>query len=323
RSQIEVDHRTLVDAHEVMRNLVADFDAELRGRELEFSLELNARESWVAADAGRLRQVLANLLDNALHATPPGGRVTLSSANMGADLRLIVRDTGAGIEASNLERIFRPFMHSGHRAPGPRGIRIGIGLGLAIVKGLVEAHGGRIAAFSEGVGKGARLVVDLPCVPKAMRDAARDQPVEGGGNGSAATPPVTSKRILLVEDDSDTAAVLKQFLELEGYDVTLAHDVATAAELASDSIDVLVCDIGLPDGSGFDLMRKISAQKPIKAIALTGYGSPRDVDAAASAGFAMHLTKPVTVEALVAAIESVGESTGETKASAASTPAAR
>ncbi len=111
--------------------------------------------------------------------------------------------------------------------------------------------------------------------------------------------------MLLVEDHEDTRAALQVFLELKGYEVAIAGDVSSAVELARQGPDVMVCDIGLPDGSGFDVMRRISSERPLQAIALTGYGAPRDIELAAQAGFAMHMTKPIAADRLLEAIEAL------------------
>ena len=291
-----------------------------------------AHGSHVLADPLRLRQIVWNLVNNAMHSTPAGGQMTVSSSNIGSDLRVVVRDTGVGIEARDLARIFDPFARI---EPGKKQGN-GLGLGLSIVKGLVAAHGGRVLALSEGPGHGARFVVELPTAPAAAEEqevavgagpvadeASTQQPTSAGGSAGAGSrsprairgePPIAPKpkRVLLVEDHEDTRAALEVLLTLKGYDVRVAKDMASALEQAREPVDVVVCDIGLPDGSGLDLVRRISAQHPVQAIAITGYGTARDVEASAAAGFAVHLTKPVAADKLLHAIETLcdGDSRG-------------
>jgi PAS domain S-box-containing protein len=293
-----------LDAHEILREVVGDLDAQLRAHQVDLHLELNARDCYVLADSLRLRQIVWNLITNAIHNTPAGEHVAVSSSNIGSDLRIVVRDTGVGIAPRDLARIFEPFA----RVEPAKRQGNGLGLGLSIVKGLVAAHGGRIVALSEGLGHGARFVVELPTTP-----GPADKPAEAAGAAApvakAATRPKPgagkAKRILIVEDHADTRAALEVLLELKGYDVRLAKDMASALEQSREPVDVLVCDIGLPDGSGLELVRRISARRPVKAIALSGYGSAGDLERSAQAGFAVHLTKPIAADKLLEAIETL------------------
>ena len=299
----------VVDAHEVLREVAATVEAEIRSRELEFSLDLGAESSSVLADVLRLRQIFWNLMLNAVRNTPRGGSITLQSTNVDRDLRVAVRDTGVGIEQSRLEQIFAAFSRE---TPGPTRSGEGLGLGLSIVKGLVEAHHGRIVAFSQGPGEGSTFVVELPTVDAATEADAPPAMVPAPSPGRRKRRPPSARshaptRVLVVEDHADTREALQAYLRIKGYEVLLAKDVASALEQAREPVDVIVCDIGLPDGTGFDLVRRLSADQPVKAIALTGYGAPRDVELASRAGFSAHLTKPVAVDQLVATIESLIE----------------
>jgi PAS domain S-box-containing protein len=300
-----------LEAHELLRAVASELASEAETRGIRFLLRLNAREAWLRADPVRMRQIVLNLVSNALHSTPKGGWVEVSSWNVAHNLRIAVRDNGAGIEPDKLASIFTAFSLEDS---SPRG-RAGLGLGLAITKGLVEAHGGWIAAFSDGKGQGALFVVELPIAEPITPTRATPAPEPGetpAPSGAASAPPGGHKRVLLVEDHADTRAALKVLLELKGYEVSLAEDAASALRAAAAPLDVIVCDIGLPDGSGLDVVRKIAAEKPIKAIALSGYGTPRDVELSSQAGFAAHLVKPVGAEELVETIEAVcgGECAG-------------
>jgi PAS domain S-box-containing protein len=295
-----------IDAHELVREMAAEVAGEIERRGIRFVLRLNAREARLRADPLRLRQIVWNLVFNAFDSTARGGRVEIASSNIGDDLRVVVRDDGVGIEPDELKTIFTAFSV---QDSSPRRRHEGLGLGLAIVKGLVEAHGGRITALSDGKGLGARFVVELPTATPSHEAPGR--PVNAK-NALEKAPTDRRKRVLLVEDHADTRDALKIFLELKGYDVIVAGDVASALEAAGEPLDVVVCDLGLPDGSGLDVVQRISTEQPIKAIALSGYGSPRDFERSSRAGFAAHLVKPVGADDLVRTIEAVcnGESAG-------------
>ena len=289
----------VIDAHAILADVAADLESESRSRGVDVAFELRARDSHVCADPLRLRQIFWNLLSNAIRNTPGGGHVSIASSNIGRELRVMFRDDGVGIEPARLEEIFAPFSREDRAAPGTNGL----GLGLAIVRALVEAHGGKVAALSAGKGQGATFVVDLRTAEAVNVDVPS---ATGAVAPTTSRPPAKRpKRVLLVEDHEDTRAALQVFLELKGYEVTIAGDVSSAVELARQEPDVMVCDIGLPDGSGFDVMRRISSERPLQAIALTGYGTPRDIELAAQAGFAMHMTKPIAADRLLEAIEAL------------------
>jgi CheY-like chemotaxis protein len=263
---------------------------EFRARQVEPVLALDAAVHHVSADPVRLVQVLSNLLRNAVRHTPPGGRVTVASANPAPEtVRLSITDTGTGIAPEALGRIFGLFEQAeDEERPSP-----GLGIGLAVCKGIVEGHGGRITAASEGRGRGARFEIELATVPPPARRTASAEPERA---------PVTPRRILLVEDNQDNAQAMSQFLKLRGYVITVARNVHEALR-AADDYDLVISDIGLPDGTGHDLVRRLSRRGPVRAIALTGYGAESDVDRSVASGFERHLTKPVDPDQLIDAIE--------------------
>jgi len=230
--------------------------------------------------------MLWNLIKNAVKFTPRDGQISISTSNdAGGQLRVEVADTGAGIEAASLPKIFDAFEQGGRTKLG------GLGLGLAISKTLVEAHGGTIRAESAGWNQGARFTVTFPTSAKADEKAA--PPV------LAATAHRQSKRILLVEDHEDTNRSLTNLLLLRGYHVESANNVESAIELsAADQFDVLISDLGLPDGSGIDLIRKLNSARPVFGIALTGFGMEDDVRKSHEAGFKHHLVKPIDLNKL-------------------------
>jgi PAS domain S-box-containing protein len=286
--------RQAVDLHVVVEDAVAALRAERP--ELQLHVALAAAHPFVQGDAMRLGQVVSNLLRNARDATAQGGSISVATAD-GPDglLRLSVADTGCGIEAADLARIFDPFEQSG-RADGELG---GLGLGLAICKSLVEAHGGTVHAQSGGRGRGATFEVELPALVGEAR--ARVAP-----RAPAARPPASPmQRILLVDDHQDTAESLAMLLRQRGFEVAVAHSVASALERAAEGFDLLISDLGLPDGNGHELLQRIAARAPLRAIALSGYGGEADIAASRAAGFDAHLVKPVDAVRLLGVIDRV------------------
>jgi CheY-like chemotaxis protein len=200
-----------------------------------------------------------------------------------------VSDDGEGIDPAVLSKLFTAFEQGEVRS---RRQFAGLGLGLAICKKLIEAQGGTIAASSEGRGKGATFAVELP----AVRGPA---PVRGPRVREAAPGAVRPLRVLLVEDNEPTLRVMTRLLERLGHQVTAAPTMAGGLAAARrQAFDLLLSDLGLPDGSGLDLMRELRRQFDGRAVALTGYGMEEDVQRSRDAGFAAHLTKPIDIETL-------------------------
>ena len=237
--------------------------------------------------------------NNAQKFTPQEGTVTVRSSDApGGRVRVEVIDTGAGIDAAVLPRLFNAFEQGNVRAGR---MQAGLGLGLAISKRLTEAHGGTIGASSEGRGRGSTFTVELPL-------AEVFEPSEAGAPSPRRPGAETVRRlsVLLVEDHEATLQVLTKLLRGLGHQVTGATSVASATAAASqDGFDVVISDLGLPDGSGLDVMHRLRDRYAGRAIALTGYGMESDVAASLEAGFAEHLTKPVDLHKLQAAIARV------------------
>ena len=280
------------DLRELVRRAHHDARGLFEGREIELLLSEPSEPLWVAADAERFSQMVGNLLHNALKFTPARGRVELSVTRQGATGEVRVKDSGQGIEPADLERIFDPF-HQSRRSRERGG---GLGLGLALVKGLAERHGGSARAVSAGRGKGAEFAIVLPLVDPPAHRARAD----------AAAPPGDRAplNILIVEDNEDAAATLADLLAMDGHAVTIAGtgQAGVAAALARPP-DALICDVGLPDMSGHDVIRAIRARSDgahVFATALTGYAQPQDREAALAAGFDAHLPKPPPLEELEA-----------------------
>ncbi len=287
-------HRVIADALSVMP------PEDISGKQLAVDQDLAAAAHHVVGDGARLQQVVWNLVKNAVKFTPPGGRVTVRTANppvaVGgrAEVMLEVADTGLGIEAEILSKVFDAFEQGSLARAQASG---GLGLGLAISRGLVDAHGGRITAASGGTGQGATFAVWLATVPA---------PAGAGATVPAVAPaPGPSYRILLVEDHADTARVLARLLTRSGHTVAIAHTVSGARAAVDDlgPFDLLISDLGLPDGSGTDVVAGFRRRQAHGgAIALTGFGSEGDVTRTRAAGFDEHITKPVEFDHLRIAI---------------------
>jgi signal transduction histidine kinase/ActR/RegA family two-component response regulator len=251
------------------------------------------RGFYVYGDPARLAQVLTNLLNNAAKYTPPGGRITVDARSEGEALRLRVVDSGAGISPELLPQIFDLFVQDKQALDRSQG---GLGLGLAIVRNVVEMHGGRVVARSAGVGQGSELEVTLPLLTRpSLAPSAAPSP---------RTPaPSTGAKVLVVDDNEDALCLLSEALALSGYQTHTATDPAQALVMAEQVCpDVALLDIGLPVMDGYELARRLRAQRPeddaLKLVAITGYGQPGDREQARLAGFDEHMVKPVRVEEL-------------------------
>ncbi|MFP5286641.1 MAG: ATP-binding protein, partial [Thermoanaerobaculia bacterium] len=266
-------------------------------------LDFAAAESWVWGDPARLEQVFWNLLSNAVKFSGSEGRIRVRTSNEPPGwLRVEVIDNGPGIAEEALSRIFNAFEQGGRHVGRRFG---GLGLGLVISKSLVEFHGGAITARSEGLGMGATFTVELASVPAPLLEVPPEE--------SSRSVPRRSLHVLLVEDHADTADALADLLRDRGHRVAVARTLADARRAArtaqegndQDPLDLVVSDLGLPDGSGIDLMRELSARYGLRGIALSGYGMDEDVRRSLEAGFTLHLTKPVAPSALIAALHEV------------------
>lgn len=260
------------------------------------------------ADATRLAQVVANLLNNAAKFTPPHGRIVLSARAKAGYVTIRVQDNGVGIAAENLEDIFDMFVQLDR---GKSGAAEGLGLGLALARSLVSLHGGQITAHSAGVGQGSEFRVRLPLnAPAVQRPALLP----------TASARRDSRRILVVDDNVDAANSLATLLELRGHRVRTCFDGVTAFEAARVARpDVAFIDLNMPHLNGIQLSQQIRAQpwgRSVKLIALTGMGQPEDQARTRAAGFNQHLTKPVGPEELADAIEASAIATSGTPSAA-------
>lgn len=294
-----------VDLNVVVRQAVETCSPEAADKGVRLVLDPVTPDCRTVGDPARLQQVFWNLIKNGVKFTPPGGEIQVRYRNEqveGAQRVIIsVHDNGVGISPQLLTRVFDAFEQGDRDTARRFG---GLGLGLAISKALVDMHGGAISAHSAGQGRGAAFTVSLPAAPRVDERTLRPPQRSAARKHTNRDSP--SMRVLLVEDHVDSARVLVRLLRHFGYDVTHAHDIASALRIArQSSFDLLISDLGLPDGSGHDLIRQLAAERPIAGIALSGYGMEADINCSREAGFLEHLTKPVTLEQLQAAIERV------------------
>ena len=292
------------DAHALLGVALEIVQEEAQAKNLEIAKDLIAKQTRLLCDPARLQQVFWNLFKNAMKFTPPGGRIHIQSYDAPGHVVVEVSDTGIGIPADSLERIFLPFEQAASNAEHRFG---GLGLGLAISKAIVEMHGGVITAGSPGPGRGATLRVVLPALAAALPPSLAEAPAGPAAGPAAPAQAAAALRLLVVEDHQPTLEVLSRLLSRAGHSVAMATTVAGARQLAgSQAFDVLVSDIGLPDGTGNDLMADLRRQQPqLRGIALTGYGMEEDERQAQQAGFAAHLTKPVDFAQLRRTLEQV------------------
>ena len=305
RGKLEL-RREVADLKAVIQHALQTANGELVEKRQRLVLDLAPCDHAVWADTPRLTQVFWNLFSNAVKFTPPEGTIAVRSrCEPGLGLTVEVADTGIGIEAEVLEDIFDAFQQGTQTITRRFG---GLGLGLAISKAIVELHGGSLTATSEGSGQGAIFSVRLPTGNLAGRAAAASVAATppAAKAPEPPQPPGAALHILLVEDHVDTAEAMADLLRDLGYEVTVAGTVAAglaAAARLDGRMDLVLSDLGLPDGTGLELMAELHGRYRMKGIALSGYGMEEDVRRSLEAGFARHLTKPINLQALQTAIE--------------------
>jgi signal transduction histidine kinase/DNA-binding response OmpR family regulator len=288
-----------VAVHQILHHAVTTSLGEGTKKGVEVAEDFRAQHDQIEADPARMQQVFWNLLRNALKFSPPGSRIEVRTLSDGSRLTVEVQDSGVGIASDMLSKIFEAFEQGDETRARQFG---GLGLGLAIAKAIVERHDGTITAASEGPGRGAVFAVSLPLVPVGS---------QGGGLVSAdsATPSIIAPlRLLLVEDHLDTAITLETLLRRSGYQVFRADSVAAARLVAQQSpLDLVISDLGLPDGTGHSLMAELRDRYGLPGIALSGYGMEEDLRESRQAGFVEHITKPANITALRSAIRRIVE----------------
>jgi len=273
----------------------------IEARKHKLTVKLPPRPVRLNGDLIRLAQVISNLLSNAAKYTGEGGAIRLTAETVNDEVIALVEDNGIGIPAEDLQRIFDMFIQADRALDRAQG---GLGIGLTLARGIVEMHGGRIEAFSEGPGRGSQFVARFPALADAHGGACESSlVVKDAGTGASKTC-----RVLVVDDNVDSAESLSVVLALEGHKTKTAHDGPSALELArAFRPQVTLLDIGLPGMSGYEVARELRKQpggRKAKLIALTGYGQEEDQRKSREAGFDHHLTKPVDYDALASLIDS-------------------
>lgn len=282
------------DAHSIIKNALEIAHSAIAAKQLKISTELEAKEYHILGDCIRLQQVFWNLINNAVKFTAQGGRIMIHTFNDKSQrFHFEITDTGIGIEPQRLASLFQPFEQADPSVSRQFG---GLGLGLAISKRIVNLHHGKIEAESRGRSFGATFKVVLDILPQGAAAIGLNHRV--GGKGSK------SLRILLVEDHQDTRRTLSRLLTHFGHNVVTADNVEGAIDImGSNNIDTVLCDIGLPDGSGFEVAAQARANGGIRTIALTGFGTEQDVQRSKEAGFDFHLVKPINFQELQTVLE--------------------
>ncbi|HEX9942031.1 MAG TPA: ATP-binding protein [Thermoanaerobaculia bacterium] len=278
--------KEVVDFNAVVQRAVEGARPLIESRNHQLEIQLPAERVRLEADSSRLEQVISNLLDNAARYTMPGGCIWVTAAREGDEAVVRVRDTGIGVPPDVLERVFEPFVQSDGSLARSDG---GLGVGLTLVRSLVEMHGGRVEAFSPGLGQGSEFAVRLP---------AR-LPVEAALPAAEPAVPTAVRplRVLVVEDNLDAAESLATLLRLWNHDVAVVHDGRTALEAAREQQpEVVLLDIGLPGLDGYQVARRLREELGLDhtlLVAMTGYGQPEDRRRSLEAGIHHHFVKPV------------------------------
>ncbi|SOY63842.1 Putative chemotaxis methyltransferase protein; contains Methylesterase domain (CheB), Methylase of chemotaxis methyl-accepting proteins domain (CheR), signal transduction histidine domain (NitrB), signal receiver (Rec) domain [Cupriavidus taiwanensis] len=291
--KLSIAHAPL-DWSEVVARVCSAIEEEVARKQITLERALPARPVMIDADLTRIEQIVWNLVSNAIKYTSAGGAITVSLQQAHGKGVLEVRDTGAGIDAQSLPHIFDMFRQGA--APSAR--KGGLGIGLSLVRELVTVQGGVVRAESEGQGKGALFTVSFPlCASVPLNDGA----------SQTSTRPLENTTILLVDDDPGTVETFRLLLEMEGAHVKVATSAQDAmGQLETLRPDLLLSDIGMPDMDGLEFIQAIRSNPQLSkltAFALSGYGRPDDIRRSMHAGFDAHLTKPVSLDALINAID--------------------
>ena len=275
----------------------------IESKGLDLTTELPADPVWVEADRARLSQVLSNVLNNAAKYTAEGGRISLAVGSEAQEAIFRVRDTGVGIPAEMLPKVFDLFTQVDRSLDRSQG---GLGIGLTLVRRLMELHGGSVQALSEGPGLGSEFVLRMPSIARVAAGA--------GAGDRAPSPdrePSECYRILIVDDNADSARSLSRLLRLSGHEVSTVHDGPAALEqIEALDPEFIFLDIGLPGMDGYEVARSIRRRSDaggVVLVALTGYGREEDRRRSHDAGFDHHLVKPVELETLLTLIRSCRE----------------
>ena len=298
-----------VDVHGVLLDSITNVREEIRRKKIELSLNLSETPCAVFGDPVRLQQIFWNVIRNAVKFTPIGGHITVQTeVSNRSRMTVRVTDTGIGMVPAEIARLFTAFSQA-ETAENSVAHRLGgLGVGLAISQKLVELHSGRIQAFSQGRDKGSTFTIELPLMPVAAGDQTASTETDGTANPPVAMAPPKEFSILVVEDHEPTRTTLAGMLKRRNYRVTTASSLAEArSAVNSTPFDLIISDLGLPDGTGYELMSELKKRGTIPGIALTGYGMAADIARTREAGFVAHLTKPVHAQSLEAALNTAAQ----------------
>lgn len=294
RGLIELRNET-VDVSRVIQLAIEAVQPLISEHRHELTVSIPPPPVELTADPTRLEQIFTNLLNNACKYTEPGGHIWLNMDVLDQEIVIRIRDTGIGIDANMLPRIFDLFVQADRQLDRSRG---GVGIGLTLVRRLVELHGGTIEATSPGLGQGSEFVVRLPrheLNSQKLADSPQTLALDHSDRQSA-------QRILVVDDNVDAANSLAMLLKMSGYEVAKAFDGVTAIALATEFLPALIfLDIGMPGMDGYEVARRLRLEPSLqhtKLVALTGWGQPQDRERTAAVGICHHLVKPIEPAAL-------------------------
>jgi signal transduction histidine kinase len=292
-----------IDVHAVLQSTLTAMHGELEEKHIMLTRNFEAASHMICGDEVRLKQIFWNILSNAVKFNPPWGKIHVETALVPADDRIAVSivDSGIGMTDEEIARGFAAFSQGDHAVPGSAQKFGGLGLGLSIARMLVELHSGAICATSPGRNRGTTFVVELPLLlDESPRDATGNNGKDQSSGGpQPISPEKPAKRILLVEDHLSTRQALTRLLARRHYEVVGAGCLSEARALVNkERFDILISDVGLPDGSGNELMAELRSRPGLAGIVLTGYGMSHDVDRSLAAGFITHITKPVSAAEL-------------------------
>ncbi|HXR50911.1 MAG TPA: response regulator [Steroidobacteraceae bacterium] len=294
RMQLHMDR---VDVKEVVRSAVEMVRPQMESKQHVLQVELGGQDAPVLADAVRLIQVIANLLNNSVKYTPAGGQIHVELRSNRKEVLVLVRDNGIGIAPDALDQVFDMFSQAGRTSSEAQG---GLGIGLTLVKGLVRLHGGNVRALSDGEGRGSEFTITLPRAHDAVQPLPTSRP-------DTSTEGIRPLRILVADDNLDSAMSWSALIEDGGHQVVTAYDGRAALEAAEQlHPQVALLDIGMPHLDGYEVARRIRAStwgREAMLVAVTGWGQAKDRALAREAGFDEHFTKPLDPVQLARALQ--------------------
>jgi len=298
RGLITLDKKPL-DLRNIVTEAVEQIRPMITTRQQELTLDLPFSATPILGDHKRMVQIVVNMLNNASKYTPENGHIAVKLEEQGDTILLEVSDDGIGMTPALIGRVFDLFTQAERASDRSQG---GLGLGLALVKSLVDSHGGKVSALSEGLGRGSTFCVRLARLTQAS-PAVQTTPID------AQAPAGPALRILLVDDNRDAANTLEMFLSLAGHSVTVEYEAhAALARIATMEPHVCLLDIGLPDMDGLELARRLRAAPSTAKttlVAITGYSQQQDIERSVAAGFDHHLVKPIDTARLLALLGSI------------------